>query len=571
MKVIIRILKYARPWRAAIIVSVFALLTLSGLQLLMPMVTRELLKRIAEPGLLKVTVIAWLAGVMMAVYVLRTFFQFLYDYVSHVAGLGLEYKMRQVTYDHVQNFSPKWFSDKATGQIVSRLHVDCGKFETLIAHSIPDLITSVVTFIGAISMLLYLNPVLTGFLCIPIPLIFISSILARKIRKRYVAAKALDSELAGDLTDNIQGMKEIQIFNRQKYESNKIGTTIGKAKNTWSQAIFWRALINPLVTLMYGVGNMTIILVGGIMAYHGHASAADITAFVLYLGTLYSPIAGLARIYEDTQDALTSGKRIFEILDTPTDIADKPDARDVGRLNGDIEFRDVSFKYQDGVDVVKGLSFVAPTNKMVALVGPTGAGKSTIAGLIARFFDIDTGAVTIDGVDIRDMTLQSLRGNISMVLQDVFLFNGTIGENIGYGKEGASAEEIANAAKMACIHDFIVTMPQAYDTVVGERGTRLSGGQKQRVALARAILRGSPILILDEATSAVDNETERNIQAAINQISGSRTMIVIAHRLSTIKHADQILYIENGVIKERGTYETLVKKGGAFAKLASKI
>jgi ABC-type multidrug transport system fused ATPase/permease subunit len=511
---------------------------------------------------------------MLGIYILRTIFNFFYDYFAHVAACNTEYHIRQKLYEHIQTFSPKWFNDKSTGQIIARVVTDCGKFETLIAHALPDLANCFIMFAGAVTMALLINPTLTGFLCIPIPLVFLTAVMARKIRKKYLKAKALDAQYMGDITDNLLGMKEIQIFNRQDYEKERVWKVSKSAKDSWVSAVFWRALVNPLVNLMYGVGTMTVILVGGIMAYHAQLSAGDIAAFVLYVGLLYSPISSLARIYEDLQDALTSGRRVFEILDTPTDICDKPDAIDVGKLKGKIEFKNVDFKYDDSSanneNIISNLSFVANPNKTIALVGPTGAGKSTVAGLVARFFDVANGKVTIDGIDIRDMTLKSLRDNLSIVLQDVFLFNGTIGENIGYGKEGATQEEIEGAAKMACIHEFILTMPKGYDTIVGERGTRLSGGQKQRVALARAILRDSSILILDEATSSIDNETERQIQSAINQIAGSRTMIVIAHRLSTIEHADEILYIEKGVIKEHGTYKQLIAKGGLFAKLASR-
>ena len=578
MKTILRILGFAKPWRWAIIGAILAMLGTSAVQLLLPMVARELLARIATPAALTITVVIWLSVALAASYLFRILFQFLYDYLSHRAALNVEYSMRKNMYRHIQEFSPKWFLDKSTGAIAARVNTDCARLETLIAHCLPDLISSCIMFFGSLGLLLYINPLLTAFLCIPMPLILIASFFARRIRKQYVTAKALDSDMVGDLTDNIQGMKEIQVFNRQHYEAHKIGDTMDKAQRCWQRAVLWRSLVNPLVSFMHGAGHITIILVGGILAYHGHIAAADLTAFILYIGMVYMPLGNLARILEDTQDSLTSGKRIFEILDTKTDIYDRENAQDVGKLKGNIVFDEVSFIYDNRTDIphrevphiLKDVSFKASANKTIALVGPTGAGKTTVANILCRFFDVHAGKVTIDGIDIRDMTLKSLRNNISIVLQDVFLFNGTIGQNIGYGKDGATQDEIVEAARKACIHDFILTMPQGYDTVVGERGTRLSGGQKQRVVLARAILRCAPILILDEATSAIDNTTEEQIQKAINQISGERTMVVIAHRLSTIMNADQILYLEDGRVKEQGTYKELMAKGGAFAKLASR-
>jgi len=538
----------------------------------MPMVVRELLSRIADDNL-EIKIIILLSAALLAVYLFRILFQFLHDYFSNKAGQYLVHHMRCKTYNHIQYFTPKWFSDKSTGQIIARLSDDMFRLKTLISNSLPDLIISAIMFIGALTILLIINPLLTAFVCIPLPLIFIASVIARRIRRQHEKAKKMFGELLGDLTDNIQGVKEIQAFNRQDYEFERICAQSTKISKLTMKMVKWRAFINPLVSLMQGFGTVTIILVGGIFAISGGAhatSAADITAFVLYIGTLYMPIANLARIIEEVQDSITSGKRVFEILDTKSDIADKPDAHSVGVLQGDVEFKNVTFKYKsedEHLVTLNNVSFTAPAGKMIALVGPTGSGKTTIASLIARFYDVNKGSVMVDGIDIRDMTLKSLRDNISIVLQDVFLFNGTLSENIGYGKENATLEEVTEAAKMACLDDFVKTLPEGYDTVVGERGTRLSGGQKQRVALARAILRNSSILILDEATSAVDNETEAQIQAAINKISGSRTMIVIAHRLSTIERADQILFLENGQIKESGTFTELIAMNGHFAKM----
>jgi len=516
---------------------------------------------------------------LLVIYILRVLFQFLYDYFSHKAGFNVEHALRHKVYNHIQTLSPKWFSNRSTGQIVSRLNDDARTMELLIAHDIPDLIVGVIMFVGTLIMLFTINPVLAGFVCIPMPLILIASFIARKIRQNYAVVKEQRARMLGDLTDNVQGIKEIQVFNKQERELTKISAQSQTIKNTLLKVTIWRSLINPIVSLMQGFGTIIIICVGGVLAiYHGF-DAADITAFLLYIGLLYTPLANLARILDETQDCITSGKRMFDILDTKSKIVDRENAQDVGTLKGEIEFHNVSFKYrqkdEDTPPTLKNISFTAPAGKMIALVGPTGSGKSTIASLITRFYDVTAGSVTIDGIDVRDMTLRSLRENLSIVLQDVFLFNGSLFDNISYGKENATEEEIIAAAKMAAIHDFIVSLPEGYGTIVGERGTRLSGGQKQRIALARAILRNSPILILDEATSAVDNETESQIQKAIGQIQDSshsnRTMIVIAHRLTTIERADEILFLQDGEIKERGTHAELITKNGFYARMQGKL
>jgi len=309
------------------------------------------------------------------------------------------------------------------------------------------------------------------------------------------------------------------------------------------------------------------LIAGPVIAIRTGLPIADVVAFLLYLNLFYAPIAMLTRIVEDVQQGLAGTERVFEILDVEPDIKDSPNAIDVGRLSGQIEFRDVTFSYQDDIEVLNHISFEAKAGQMIAIVGPTGVGKSTISGLIARFYDPTSGSILMDGIDIKDMTLESLRNQLSLVLQDVFLFNGTIGENIAYGTDDATPEMIEEAARIACVDEFIESLPDRYDTFIGERGVRLSGGQKQRLSIARSVLRNSPVLLLDEATSAVDTETQREIQNAISKIIGHRTIIVIAHRLSTIKKANVIIALQDGEIVESGTHDELIAKGGVYSAL----
>ncbi|MCL2229238.1 MAG: ABC transporter ATP-binding protein/permease [Firmicutes bacterium] len=571
MKAVLRILFYAKEWKWIIAFSTFTLILTQALQLTWPIITRNFIDFAVSDAEFWSSTFVILSVLLVCTFIGRAIFSSLHEYYSHDVGERISHKMRLITYNHIQTFTPRWFQKTSTGQTVARLITDTTRIETFISHTIPDFISSIVMFVGATIFLFYINTTLALLLMAPVPIIFVVSFIARRIRRYWRIAKEIEGELAGSFTDNIQGMKEIQVFNRQGYETKRIGEESIKLKNAWMKGVFWRAFVNPVVFLMESLGRIITVIVGVILLANNTISVADLTAVLMYMYLAYEPIARFARLFEDLQQSITSSERIFKILDTPTEIQDTENARDVGALKGNIKFDDVVFKYTNEdahKNILDQINFDVKANTMVALVGPTGAGKTTVTSILARFYDIQDGAVTIDNIDIRDMTIESLRNNISIVLQDVYLFNGPIGENIGYGKEGATREEIIAAAKSAELHDFVVGLPHGYDTIVGERGTRLSGGQKQRVALARAILRDSPILILDEATSAVDNETERKIQAAIARISGSRTMVVIAHRLSTIKNADQILYIEDGKVKERGTYDELIKANKCFAKLA---
>ena len=333
------------------------------------------------------------------------------------------------------------------------------------------------------------------------------------------------------------------------------------------QALKISAVFHPSVEFISSLGTILVVGFGGYLAYRGNLGVESVVAFLLYLSLFYQPITGLANLVESMQQSLAGAERVMMILDAPYEIKDKPGAKDLENVEGDISFDHVSFYYEEGAPVLEDVSFHCEPGKMLALVGPTGVGKTTLTQLISRFYEPQSGRILVDGQDIQNVTIESLRKNISPVLQDTFLFNGTIAENIGYARPDADMDEIIEAAKAANIHEDIMAMSDGYNTEVGERGLRLSGGQKQRVAIARAILRRSPIIILDEATASVDVETEQQIQKAIAGIAGKRTIIAIAHRLSTIRNADQILVIENGSVTERGTHQELLELGGAYARM----
>lgn len=569
MKMLWKLTKEATRYKGLYVIAILSTLSLTAINLTAPKILSSM-TGIVEKGLTDASykTITRLALILLALYLLRILFRFLSNYLAHKAAWNLVGDLRNRMYDKLQSLDLGFFHDKQTGDLMSRVVNDTRDFELLYAHMIPDIITNLMTFVGVLVILLTINLKLALITCCPIPLILLSGVIfAKKVRPYFKASQKCMGDLNAQLQDNLSGLHEIQSFGQEAYESGRIKEQNEKQVTAMLRALRASAAFHPSVEFLSSLGTVLVVFFGGYLAYKNSLSVEDIVAFVLYLSMFYAPVSGLANLLENLQQALAGAERVTLILDTPSAIQNDDNATDMGNVSGAIAFENVSFHYSNEIPVLKNISFECKPGMMVALVGPTGVGKTTMTQLLSRFYDPIDGRILIDGKDIKTVTLESLRHNISPVLQDTFLFNGTIAENIGYAKPDATKEQIEEAAMAANIHEDILHMPDGYDTKVGERGLRLSGGQKQRVAIARAILRQSPIIILDEATASVDVKTERQIQKAIKNIAGKRTIVAIAHRLSTIRDADLILVIHEGEIVERGTHEELLEKKGLYYTL----
>ncbi len=564
-----RLSREAIRYKTLYIVAILSTMGLTAVNLAAPKalsaMTGVVERGVDEAGLKQ---IGLLTSVLVGLYLLRILFRFLSNYLAHKAAWYLVGDLRTRTYDKLEHMHLGYFHDKQTGDLMSRVVNDTRDFELLYAHMIPETITNFVTFAGVLIVLLTINAKLALITCAPIPLILISGVIfSKKVRPYFRISQKKMGELNGKLQDNLSGIHEIQSFGREEYETGKVDERNFEHIRAMLQALKISAIFHPSVEFISSLGTILVVGFGGYLAYQDGLRVEDIVAFLLYLGLFYGPVTGLANLLESMQQSMAGAERVLAILDTPCEIQDKADAEPLLDVQGDIRFDSVSFAYDESVPVLREVSFHCEPGKMLALVGPTGVGKTTLTQLISRFYEPTSGRILIDGRDISGVTLESLRRNISPVLQDTFLFNGTIAENIGYAVPDASMDDIQAAAMAANIHADILAMPDGYQTQVGERGLRLSGGQKQRVAIARAILRRSPIIILDEATASVDVETEQQIQKAIAGIAGTRTIIAIAHRLSTIRSADKILVIEDGRVTEEGTHDELVALGGSYARM----
>ncbi|MBU5675925.1 ABC transporter ATP-binding protein/permease [Alkaliphilus sp. MSJ-5] len=489
-------------------------------------------------------------------------------YFNHHAALHYVADLRTELYTKLQHMGLRFFNKNRTGDLTSRVINDSMEAEILLAHVIPDLVVNVLTFVGVGILLFTINFKLALLSLITIPFLIVITLWQSKyLSPIWHQNSKVRGELSGTVQDNFSGIREIQIFNQQDREEKKIASLSLKHTKAYLKASFFFETTYPLLAFFTALGSVGVIMYGGILIERQEATIGDIVAFIMYLNMFYGPVKSFSRIMEMAGNAVAGCQRVFEVMDENPDVKETPGAKKLSQVDGKIEFKDLSFNYTPEITVLENINLTIEPGQTVALVGTTGVGKTTIASLLNRFYDPQKGSIFIDETNINDVTLKSLRDNISMVLQDTFLFNGTVYENIAYGWKDASREQVIQAAKAANAHEFIQGLENGYDTIIGERGVRLSGGQKQRLSIARAILRNSPILILDEATSALDTKTEREIQAALDRISKDCTTIVIAHRLSTIRSADKIVVLDGTGIAEIGTHDELIRHCGIYASL----
>lgn len=565
----LRILKIAGKYKKEMIFSAMCLLLASVLNLVTPEVVRRMTSELSS-GVMTVDSIVRFSVILTAAYAVRGVLRFGTMYVSHIAAWKFVGEITLKVYGKLQTLSLKYYHDKQTGQLMSRMINDTRMLEVLIAHSLPDLIGNLVLIAGVIVMIFSINPALAALTMIPVPLVLIAgSIFSKKVAPLFKINQEVLGDLGGSAQDYLSGMKEIQAFCAEESQYERMKKMCAHYSFVNIRANFANGIFHPSVEFLTAMGTVIVVGAGGALALGGAIDVSDVVGFFMYLGLFYAPLTALVRLFEDVNSAFAGASRMFEILDAESDIKDASGAVSIGRGKGAVEFENVSFAYKEGATILDNVSFKINPGEMYAFVGPTGVGKTTAVSLIERFYDPTAGRILIDGQDIKDVTVKSLRENISLVLQDVFLFNGTIAENIAFGEKNATRGDIERAAKIAKAEEFILGTEMGYDTVVGERGMKLSGGQKQRISIARAVLRDTPILILDEATSAVDTETEADIREAIDALTGTRTIIVVAHRLSTVKKADKIIVFENGIIAESGTHNELIEKDGVYSKMAN--
>ena len=568
MSVLKKFIRYYQPYRAIFYFDIFCALVLSAVDVSLPQLLRWLTGSLfaQEPSVILRSL--WpLAGALALMCLIRYGCQYYITSWGHVMGARMESNMRQDLFDHFQRLSFSYYDRNNTGDMMSRLVSDLFDISELAHHGPENIFISMVKLLGSFLMLLLINVPMTLILGVVAAAMIVFSINEnKKMRATFMDNRRKISGVNSRVQDSLAGIRVVKSFGNEalehdKFEESNLLFLDSKIDNYKIMGIF-RAGNSFFEGLLY----MTVLISGGYFIATGSLKLSDLAVYILYITIFINPIDVLVEFTEQFQKGYSGFKRFLEVIETQPEIIDRPGAVDLGEVRGDIEYRDVSFCYNESEQVLSHIDLNIRAGRTVALVGPSGGGKTTLCSLLPRFYDVTGGSVSIDGIDVRDIRLQSLRNAVGVVQQDVYLFSGSIRDNIAYGKPDATDEEVEEAARKANIHDFIAGLEDGYDTYVGERGARLSGGQKQRISIARVFLKNPRILILDEATSALDNESERRIQEALDLLARDRTTIVIAHRLSTIRNADEIVVIGNDGILERGTHSSLLRLNGLYAR-----
>ena len=568
MNTLKKFIHYYGPYKTVFFIDLLCAAIISLVDLAYPQILRSATKTLfTQDKAIILQALPWIAIGLFMMYVIQSFCKYYVSCQGHIMGAKMERDMRQELFEHYEELSFSYYSQNNSGQMMSKLVSDLFDISEFAHHGPENLFISLVKIVGSFIFLFLINKKLALPLIVLVILMFLFSFRQnQKMQRTFMENRKKIGDVNASLQDTLSGIRVVQSFTNEEIEKEKFQKSnhaflVSKKDNYrcmgefMSSNLFFQGMMY-LVTLVYG----------GYLIANNEMSAADLAMYALYIGIFISPIQILVELMEMMQKGLSGFRRFLDVMETEPEIQDAPDAVELKDVKGRVCYEDVSFHYSDDeTTVLSHVSIEIPAGKSVALVGPSGGGKTTICSLLPRFYDVTGGRVTVDGQDIRSLTLKSLRSQIGVVQQDVYLFSGSIRDNIAYGKPDATEEEIIEAAKCANIHDFIMELPDQYDTFVGERGARLSGGQKQRISIARVFLKNPPILILDEATSALDNESERWIQHSLEELSKNRTTITIAHRLSTIKNADEIIVITENGIAERGTHETLLEKNGIYA------
>lgn len=560
-----RFLSYYKPHKKIFILDMLASLCVSLIGILYPIITRNMLNNYIPNKNVKMIIIFGVA--LLAVYFIKMLLNFFIQYYGHIMGVKMQAKMRSDMFRHLEKLPYSFFDNHETGKIMSRMTNDLMDISELAHHGPENIIISSISIIASFIYLCTINVFLTLiiFACVPL-LLVITMFLKNRMHAAFMKSRQSIAQINASLESSVSGIRVTKAFTNAGIEENKFEK--GNAQFVEARTDAYKAMgqFHSSTSFIMDVFNVVVLIAGGLFMYSNMIALGDYTAFCLSIGMFISPVMTLINFMEQYQNGVTGFSRFLEIIDAEPE-KDAEDAIDIGCANGHIEFKNVCFSYSDSKEILNHVNLNIKKGTTFALVGPSGGGKTTICHLIPHFYDINSGTILIDGIDIAKITRESLRRNIGIVQQDIYLFNASMRDNILYGRPDASEEEIITAAKRANIHDYIMTLENGYDTVIGERGVKLSGGQKQRLSIARVFLKNPPILILDEATSALDNATEILIQQALDELSKGRTTIVVAHRLSTIKNADEIAVISNGEITELGNHDQLIKLNGTYFKL----